>query len=74
MPPDGGTVRPENVKLKPLFSKGELNASLNVRVFGRAVGSNGLPSGHTDLNRRHPGVEENFLKGVVVIEMFSTSF
>ncbi len=73
VPPNGGTVRPENVKVKPLFSKGELDANLSIRVFGRAVGSNGLPSGHTDLNRRHPGLE-NFLKGVMVIEVFFTSF
>ncbi len=36
--------------------------------------SNGLPGGHTDLNRHHPGVEQDFAKGVLIIKMFSTSF
>jgi len=35
---------------------------------------NGLPSGHTDLHRRHPGLEKNFLEGVMVAEMFPASF
>ncbi len=74
MPPDGGIVRPENVQVKPLFPKGELNTSLNVRVFGRMVRSNGLPSGHINLNLRHPGLEKNFLEEVMVAEVFSTPF
>ncbi len=60
--------------MQPLFPKGKLNVNLSVRVLGRAVKSNGLPSGHTNLNRHHPGLEEDFREGVVVIEMFSTSF
>jgi hypothetical protein len=56
VPPDGGTVRPENVQVKPFFPKGKLNAKLNVRVLGLMVRFNGLPGGHTDLHRRHPGV------------------
>jgi hypothetical protein len=74
MPPDGGIVRPENVQVKPLFPKGEFNTKLNVRVLGRTVGSNGLPSGHTDLDRRHPGLEKNFLEGMLAIEMFPAPF
>jgi len=73
MPPDGGIVRPENVQMEPLFPKGKLDTNLSVRVFGRAARSNGLPSGHTDLHRCHPGLEENFLKGVVIVKVFSTS-
>jgi len=61
MPPDSGIVRPENVQLEPFFLKGKLYTTLNVRVSGRTVGSNSLPSGHTDLNRRHPGLKEDFL-------------
>jgi hypothetical protein len=74
MPPNGGIVRLENVQMKPFFSKGELNAELSVRVPGRTARSNGLPGGHTDLNRRHPGVEKDFAEGVLIIIMFSTSF
>ncbi len=70
MPPDGGIVRPENVQVKPLFSKGKLNTSLSVWVLGRTVRSNGLPSGHTNLHHRHPGLEKNFLEGVMVAEVF----
>ncbi len=57
MPPNGGIVRPENVQVKPFFPKSKLNTTLKVRGPGRTVGSNSLPSGHTDLNRRHPGLE-----------------
>jgi hypothetical protein len=31
--------------------------------------SNGFPSGHTDLNGGHPGLKEDFLKGVLVSEV-----
>jgi hypothetical protein len=74
MPPNGGIVHPENVQMKPFFSKGELNVELSVQVPGRTVISNGLPGGHTDLNRCHPGVEKDFAEGVLIIIMFSTSF
>jgi hypothetical protein len=56
MPLNGGIVRSENVQVKPFFPKGKFYATLDVRVPGRAVRSNSLPSGHTDLNRRHPGL------------------
>ncbi len=74
MPPDGGIVRPENVQMEPFFPKSKLDTTLNVGVPGRTVGSNSLPSGHTDLNRRHPGLEENFLKRIPVVEVFSAPF
>ncbi len=74
MPPDGGIIRLENVQMKPLFPKSKLNAKLSIRVLGRTVRSNSLPCGHTDLHRRHPGVKEDFVKGVLIIEVFSTSF
>ncbi len=74
MPPDGGIIRSENVQMKPLFPKGELNTTLDVQVLSRVVGSNSLPSGHTDLNRHHPGLKEDFLKRVPVVELFSAPF
>ncbi len=74
MPFDGGIVRSKNVQMKPFFPKGKLNAKLSIRVLGRTVRSNGLPSGHTDLHRRHPGIEQDFAKGVLIIKVFSTSF
>jgi len=36
--------------------------------------SNGLPSGHTDLNRCHPGLEEDLLEGVLVTKVPSAPF
>ncbi len=74
MPPNCGIVRPENVQVKPFFPKSNLNAPLNDRVPGGTVGSNGLPSGHTDLNRCHPGLQEDFFQGVLIVEVFSTPF
>jgi hypothetical protein len=44
---------------------------LNDRVLGGAVSFNGLPSGHADLNRSHPGLSENLLERVVVVEVLS---
>ncbi len=57
MPPNGGIVRPENVQVKPFLPKSKLYITLSVQVPGGMAGSNGLPSGHTDLNRRHPGLK-----------------
>jgi hypothetical protein len=74
MPPDGGVIRPENVQMKPLFPKNKLNAKLSIQVFGQTVRSNSLPGGHTDLHCCHPGVKEDFVKGVLIIKVFSTSF
>jgi len=38
------------------------------------VRSNSLPSGHTDLHRRHPGAKKDIVKGELIIKVFSTSF
>jgi hypothetical protein len=73
MPPDGGIVSPKNVHVEPLFSEINLDASLNGRVLGGLMRSNGLPRGHTDLNGGHPGLRENFLEGVLVPEVSPTS-
>jgi hypothetical protein len=35
--------------------------------------SNGLPGGYTNLNGGHPGLSEDRLEGVIVIEVFPTS-
>ncbi len=74
MPPNGDTVHPESVHAKPFFSKRKLNARLNLGVFSGAVRSNSLPSGHTDLDCRHPRLGEDFLKGVLVSKVSSTPF
>ncbi len=37
------------------------------------MGSDGLPSGHTDLNSGHPGLCEYFFCGVLVAEVSSIS-
>ncbi len=74
MPPDGGIVRSHNVHMKPFFFKVRFHASLNVRVLGGLLRSNGLPRGHTDLNGGHPGLGENHGEGVLIIKVFSTSF
>ncbi len=74
MPPDGGIVRSENVQMQPFFPKGGFNATLNFRVLGQAVRSNSFPSSHTDLDRRHPGLKKNFLKGIFVVEVFCAPF
>jgi hypothetical protein len=47
---------------------------LDVRIPGGAVRSNSLPSGHTDLNRRHLALEEDLLEGVLVTKVPSASF
>jgi hypothetical protein len=70
----GGEEMPPNVQVKPFFPKSNLYTTLNVRVPGRTVGSNSLPSGHTDLNRCHPSLKENFLHRIMVVEVFSTPF
>ncbi len=36
--------------------------------------SNGLPSGHTDLNRRHPSLQEDLLERVLVTKVPSAPF
>ncbi len=36
--------------------------------------SYGLPRGHADLNGGHPGLNENLFEGVLITEVFPTSF
>ncbi len=38
------------------------------------MGSNSLPSGHTDLNRRHPGLKKDIMHGIPIVEVLSTPF
>ncbi|CAM6075698.1 unnamed protein product [Sphagnum tenellum] len=47
---------------------------LDVRIPDGVERSNSLPSGHTDVNRRHPGLEEDLLKGVLVTKVPSAFF
>jgi len=35
------------------------------------MGSDGLPGGHADFDRGHPGLSENLLEGVLVVEVLS---
>jgi hypothetical protein len=58
----------------PFCPKGQINPSLNIRFPGGLKGIDGLPSGHPNLNGSHPGLLKDFPKGILVIEMFSTSF
>jgi len=44
---------------------------LDVGVLGGPVSSDGLPSGHVDLNHGHPGLSEDLLERVMVVEMLS---
>ncbi|CAK9881388.1 unnamed protein product [Sphagnum jensenii] len=51
-----------------------LNATSNDRILSGLVRSNGLPRGHADLNGGHRGLNENLLEGVMIPEVFPTSF
>jgi hypothetical protein len=73
VPLDGGMILSQNVHVKPLFSEVYLNASLNNRVLGGSVRSNGLPRGHTDLNGGHPGLSKNLLEGILFSKVSPTS-
>ncbi len=73
MPLNGGIILSQNVHVKPLSSEIWLNASLNIRVLGGPVRSNGLPRGHTDLNGSHLGLSDNLNGGVLFTEVFPTS-
>jgi len=44
---------------------------LSVEVFGSPSSSDGLPGGHANFDRGHPGLSENLLEGVMVVEVFS---
>jgi hypothetical protein len=69
MPPNGGIVLPENVQVQPFLSKRKLNARLDGGVLGGAVRSNGLRSGHTDLDRGNLGLREDLVKRVEAVEV-----
>jgi hypothetical protein len=47
---------------------------LDVGILGGVVRSNGLPSGHTNLNGGHPSLKENLFERVLVIEVPSAPF
>ncbi len=58
MPPNGGTVLPQNAPVEPFLSEIKLNFRLNTRILGGIVRSNGFPRGHANLNSGHPGLGE----------------
>jgi hypothetical protein len=72
-PPDGGAITPKDVHMKPFRSKGELNPSLHSRVIDRPRGLDGLPGGHADFDGGHPGLREDFVDGVAVVEVLTAS-
>jgi hypothetical protein len=45
---------------------------LDVKVFVKPGGSDGLPSGHADFDSGHPGLLEHFVEGVAVVEVLTT--
>jgi hypothetical protein len=57
----------------PFCPKGLINPSLNTRFPGGPKGVDGLPSGHPNLNGSHPSLLKDFPRGILVIEMLSTS-
>jgi hypothetical protein len=69
MPHDGGIILPEDVQVKPLIPKSFLDPSLSVRVLIGAMSSNSFLGGHADLDDGHPGLVEDFLERVLVVEM-----
>ncbi|CAK9277027.1 unnamed protein product [Sphagnum jensenii] len=73
MPLNGGVVLPQNVHVQPFTSEVILNASLDTRVLGAPLGSNGPPRGHTDLNGRHPGLGDHLQGGIMLSKMLPTS-
>ncbi len=42
---------------------------MSVGISSSLTGSDGLPGGHADLDRGHPGLSENLLEGVLVVEV-----
>jgi hypothetical protein len=72
-PPKGGAITPKDVHMKPFRSKSELNPSLHSRVIDRLRGPDGLPSGHADFDGGHPGLREDFVDGVAVVEVLTAS-
>ncbi len=73
MPPHGGIILSQNVHVEPLLSEIKFNASMNIKVLGGSVKSNGLPSGHTDLTGGHPSLCKNLLEGILFSKVFPTS-
>ncbi len=60
--------------VKPFSLKGLLNANLIVPIPILARGPDGLPSGHANLSRGLPRLEQDPLEGVLAVKMFTASF
>jgi hypothetical protein len=72
MPLNGGIVLPQDVHVKPFTFEIRLNTSLDARVFGALLGSNGLPRGHTDLNGRHPSLSDHLQGRILLTKVLPT--
>jgi hypothetical protein len=73
-PRNGSLTLPKDVVVKPLGHKGFFNTTLKVLVPILARRSNGFLGGHADFGRSFPRLKQDFLKGVLVIEVSATSF
>jgi hypothetical protein len=71
-PHNGNTVLPKNVHVTPFSPEGLINPILNIRFLGGRERSNGLLGGHPDFDNGHPSLLEDFYRGILVIEVFST--
>ncbi len=72
-PRNGSLALPKDVAVKPFSLKGMLNAILFVLIPSLTRGPDGPPGGHANLGRSLPRLKENFLEGVLAIEVFATS-
>jgi hypothetical protein len=59
--------------MKPFRSKSELNPSLHSKVIDWPRGPDGLPRGHADFDGGHPGLQEDFVDGVAIVEVLTAS-
>jgi hypothetical protein len=73
-PRNGNLALPNYVAVKPFSLKGLLNANLIVLIPILARGPDGLPSGHANLSRGLPRLEQDPLEGVSAVEMLAASF
>ncbi len=72
-PHNGGVVLLEDVQMEPFSLEGFSNSILSVKVPSGPTGANRLPGGHADLDRGHPGLLQDFVRRILVVEMLPTS-
>ncbi len=73
MPPNGGVARPHDAPMEPFLSELKFNATLLVRVGVAALGFNGFPGSHANLNGGNPSPGEHRVERVLAIKVHSTS-